>query len=276
MKKNILTAIAALIVSLMLFVMISADSGLIAAETNIMKTEQVNATVIENNIPSNIVEEKFDGKIFTADIIELKEIQTEKTTETPTKPSNKPNKPLTEITTSAKEETTTQINTEIQTEEITQNTSSDSSWAKKEAEYPVATYIWRYMKNLGWSDAVCAGIMGNIMAEVGGQTLNIQPYLYSSGGSYYGICQWYLPYTTRNIAGAGLETQCNYLRDTIKREMNTFGYKYSSYMNYSNFLTLSSPSEAALAFAKCYERCSSSYYGVRQTNAQKAYNYFVG
>ena len=33
--------------------------------------------------------------------------------------------------------------------------------------------------------------------------------------------------------------------------------------------------EAAIAFAKCYERCSSVSYEVRKTNATKAYNYFT-
>ena len=33
--------------------------------------------------------------------------------------------------------------------------------------------------------------------------------------------------------------------------------------------------DAAKAFAKCYERCSSATYNVRQNNAEKAYNYFV-
>ena len=33
--------------------------------------------------------------------------------------------------------------------------------------------------------------------------------------------------------------------------------------------------QAALAFAKCYERCNSAYYKVRQKNAKIAYDYFV-
>ena len=33
--------------------------------------------------------------------------------------------------------------------------------------------------------------------------------------------------------------------------------------------------QAALAFAKSYERCGSGSYGIRQQNALKAYNYFV-
>lgn len=301
MKRNILTATIALILSLILFVIVSAQTTT-AADTINKTTETVEATISEINIPSEIVIKKtIGGKVFTAEIIELKEIHKEAVGIKPSKPiQGKPSKPvveptttpifkeeattqkveetttiLEETTTMLEEETTLEINTET-VEEITTSAPEIDPWAEKEAEYPVATYIWRYMKGLGWNDAVCAGVMGNIMAEVGGQTLNIKPYLYGGGGSYYGICQWYLPYTTRHIAGAGLEAQCDYLRDTVKKEMNNFGYKYSSSMNYSNFLNLSSPSEAAVAFAKCYERCASFSYGVRQSNAQKAYNYFVG
>ena len=50
------------------------------------------------------------------------------------------------------------------------------------------------MKELGWNDYVCAGIVGNLMAEVGGQTLNIDPQL---GNSYYGICHIFISFVYR-------------------------------------------------------------------------------
>lgn len=149
--------------------------------------------------------------------------------------------------------------------------SEDAKWATKAAEYPAATQIWRYMKSLGWNDYVCAGIMGNLMAEVGGQTLNIQYTLY--GKNYYGMCQWSKSYS--KIWGKGLEEQCDFLRDTIEYELDTFGYAYKKGFNYDSFLAMSNERDAALAFAKCYERCNSNYYAIRQTNAEKAYNYFV-
>ena len=150
-------------------------------------------------------------------------------------------------------------------------TSEDVKWEAKKAEYPAATEIWLYMKDLGWNDYVCAGIMGNLMAEVGGQTLNIQYTLY--GKNYYGMCQWSRSYG--KIWGAGLSEQCDFLRDTIKYEMDTFGYAYKKGFNLDSFLALTNERDAALAFAKCYERCNSNYYAIRQTNAEKAYNYFV-
>lgn len=148
----------------------------------------------------------------------------------------------------------------------------EAKWATKAAEYPAATQIWRYMKAQGWNDYVCAGIMGNLMAEVGGQTLDIRYTLSSSG--YYGMCQWSRGYS--QVWGAGLETQCDFLRDTIKYEFDTYGFKYQKGLNFNSFLNMTDAQQAALAFAKSYERCGSGSYGVRQKNALKAYNYFVG
>ena len=55
----------------------------------------------------------------------------------------------------------------------------------------IAEQIWEGMKAKGWSDEVCAGILGNIMAECGGGTLSIQPYAHGDGRTSYGICQWH-------------------------------------------------------------------------------------
>lgn len=148
----------------------------------------------------------------------------------------------------------------------------EAKWATKATEYPAATQIWRYMKAQGWNDYVCAGIMGNLMAEVGGQTLDIRYTLSSSG--YYGMCQWSRGYS--QVWGAGLETQCDFLRDTIKYEFDTYGFKYQKGFNFNSFLNMTDAQQAALAFAKSYERCSSKSYNIRQKNAVKAYNYFVG
>lgn len=148
----------------------------------------------------------------------------------------------------------------------------NKKWADKEAEYPAATAIWRYMKDLRWSDYVCAGIMGNLMAEVGGHTLDIKYRL--KGNGYYGMCQWNKAYKNK-VWGADLTGQCDFLRDTIKYEIDAFGYAYKSNFNFNSFLNLNSEKDAALAFAKCYERCGSDSYSSRQTNATKALKYFT-
>lgn len=153
----------------------------------------------------------------------------------------------------------------------TKRKAEEAKWINKATEYPAATQIWRYMKAQGWNDYVCAGIMGNLMAEVGGQTLNIRYTL--SSGNYYGMCQWSRGYS--EVWGAGLEGQCNFLRDTIKYEFDTYGFKYQKGFNFNSFLNMTDAQQAALAFAKSYERCGSGSYNVRQKNALKAYNYFV-
>ena len=83
-------------------------------------------------------------------------------------------------------------------------------WGEKMKEYPEATTIWKYMKNLGYNDYVCAGIMGNLMTEVGGKTLNIKYWL---KGNYYGMCQWNRAY--KEVWGADLKGQCDFLKETV-------------------------------------------------------------
>lgn len=152
----------------------------------------------------------------------------------------------------------------------------EAMWSEKSGEYPVATQVWRYMKEeLGWNDYVCAGVMGNMMAEVGGQTLNLQPYLYGhSSANYYGLCQWSSRYYP-SIQGADVDAQLDFLASTVKKELDTYGYLFRSGLDYEAFCNLTDAEDAAMAFAKAYERCGSGSYGVRQTNALKAYNYFV-
>ena len=145
---------------------------------------------------------------------------------------------------------------------------------KKKEKYPEARKIWNYLKKMGLNNYVAAGIMGNIMAEVGGQTLNIRPNLYGAGEAYYGICQWSRQYFPA-VQGKNLDYQLSFLKKTIQQEFKTFGYKYSKGFTYKKFTKLKNEKQAALAFAKVYERCSSRYYAVRQVNATKAYNYFV-
>ena len=148
----------------------------------------------------------------------------------------------------------------------------EEKWATKKSQYPEATEIWLFMKNQGWNDYVCAGIMGNIMTEVGGQTLNLQ--VNSNKNGYYGICQWNKNHK-KEIWGKSLEKQLNYLNSNIKSEFDIYGYTYKKDFNFNTFLNLTDEKEAALAFAKSYERCGSGSYNVRQENATKAYNYFV-
>lgn len=153
-----------------------------------------------------------------------------------------------------------------------------AKWETRKTEYPVATKVWLYMKEeLGWNDYVCAGVMGNLMAETGGQTLNLQPNLWGHGPNrgYYGICQWSKKYYP-SIADTSLDYQLDFLRDTVEYEFDTYGKLYQSGMKYEDFTNMTGDCRAtALAFAKAYERCNSKYYSIRQDNAEKAYEYFT-
>ena len=173
-------------------------------------------------------------------------------------------------------EATTTVATEPETEAFVERVETEEEpvenyYYPTEGEYPVATYVWNYLKELGYNDYVCAGIMGNLMIETGGYTLNLDPYAY--GGDYYGICQW-SAYYCPGIQGADLDTQLNYLANTIEYEINVYGFNYSSTMDYNEFLQMTDAGEAAKVFGQCYERGAGS--DVRAECAYAAYAYFVG
>ena len=178
-------------------------------------------------------------------------------------------------TTTTKKTTTTTKPTEETTifYEATKKTTTTTKVSKPKGKYDIAQEVWSYMKDLGWNDYVCAGVMGNLMAETGGQTLNLKPSTYSSGGDYYGICQW-STYYFPEVEDASLSKQLSFMAKTIKSEINMFsdvhGYTYNS------FLQIQDEQTAAKAFAAAYERCDSSTYSVRMKNASVAYAYFVG
>jgi len=144
-------------------------------------------------------------------------------------------------------------------------------WENKKSQYPEATEVWLFMKEQGWNDYVCAGIMGNLMSETGGHTLNLNPKLKHNG--YYGICQWSKTY--KGVWGKNLSKQLEYLKSNIEYEINTYGYAYKKGFDFEDFLALTDEKEVALAFAKTYERCAAKTYKVRQDDATKAYNYFI-
>lgn len=144
-------------------------------------------------------------------------------------------------------------------------------WENKRQEYPEVTKVWEYLKNAGYSDYVCAGIIGNIMTEVGSNTLAIQPLLQTK--EYYGICQWSSYYP--DVWGLSLEEQCKFLITTIENEFSVFGKLYRGGITYEEFEVMTDCRVVALCFAKVYERCGSDGYNARQDNAVTAYNYFV-
>lgn len=138
---------------------------------------------------------------------------------------------------------------------------------KADGNYNQAQTVWNYLRDLGLNEYVCAGIIGNIMAEVGGQTLDISRWPQYSQGTYYGICQW---------AGSRKNRLLNDFGTTLDDQIRFLSVELFEVIPKDNsFYNMQDEKEAALYFAKYYERCSSKYYSVRQTNATKALEYFT-
>ena len=144
-----------------------------------------------------------------------------------------------------------------------------------EDEYFYAREIWEYLRyEMGLNKYCAAGIMGNIMTECGGQTLNIQPYITNSSG-HYGICQWNLRYFPE-VRGKSLHGQLEFLNSTIRWIMNDFGDRYYNGFNYNKFIEITDERVAAKAFAYAYEGSPKPCSQRRLDHATTALNYFEG
>lgn len=152
-----------------------------------------------------------------------------------------------------------------------------AKWAARKAEYPVATEVWLYMKdNFGWSDKVCAGIMGNMMAEIAGGTLNFNRWNIDKS-SGYGMIQWIGSRRTgiKNRYGSApsVEEQLLYMRDEM---FGSNGVKQQiTDRQLEAIMNGESPEQIAYDFARYFERCASFSYNRRRDYARIAYNYFV-
>lgn len=143
------------------------------------------------------------------------------------------------------------------------------------SSYPTAEKVWVYMtQELHYSDYIAAAIIGNMMVECGGMTLNLKWDLQFSDGEYYGLCQWAKRWFP-DIHGKSILTQLEYLYKTMPYEFKTFGRLYKSGFTLEEFLGMEDCREAALAFAQIYERCGEGSYTKRQKCAVQAYEYFT-
>ena len=146
-------------------------------------------------------------------------------------------------------------------------------WEIRAEEYPVATKVWLFLKEeLGYSDAVCAGIIGNMMAECGGHTLDLQWNLYNSS-YHYGLCQWSSKYYPE-MQGANLEDQLAFMAVSFPKIIDRYGYLYQSGMKHEQFKVMDDCGDAAIAFCVIYERPGGNQ-NYRRGLAEKAYNYFT-
>ena len=142
-----------------------------------------------------------------------------------------------------------------------------------EEEHYYAAMVFNYFMQRGFTEEATCAIIGNMMIETSGGDLALKPSIYSKSGNYYGLCQWSLKYypETKDIP---FDHQLEYLFNTMPWEFNTFGRLYEDGFEYEDFIRMTDPAEAALAFAKVYERCTPISYKLRENAAIKAYKYF--
>lgn len=134
-------------------------------------------------------------------------------------------------------------------------------------EYFVAGTVYEYLSGRGWPDVAIAGALGNMMAECGGQTLDLQWNIYGGGGGYYGLCQWSLRFGPE-VAGRSVTGQLNYMMGNLEENMEQFGG------DYDRFLALEDAGQAARYFCTYYERGSGGW--VRARNACEALAWIRG
>ena len=146
-------------------------------------------------------------------------------------------------------------------------------------EYPEAQLIWDTMISWGWTAETCAGIIGNMMAEIGGGTLNLSNWN-SNGGCGYGLIQW--TSNRRSILKSRygsyptIEQQLIFMRDELFGINNTRQQVSSSVLDkIMNANGNETPESIAFCFASNYERCASRYRAKRQGYARIAYEYFM-
>lgn len=154
----------------------------------------------------------------------------------------------------------------------------EENWRVRAEEYPVATQAWLYMKNeLGFSDIVCAGIMGNMMAECGGcWTSDLDWDVSSSSG--YGMIQWLGGRKQQlfSIYGSNpsVENQLDFVKDELYGTNGVTKQVTDSQLD--KIMNAENPEDCAYAFACYYERCGEGHRWVRRDYARRAYEYFVG
>jgi hypothetical protein len=141
-------------------------------------------------------------------------------------------------------------------------------------EYPVAEIVWKFLTvNMGYSNYVAAGIMGNMMVECGGFTLKLDWDAINPSSKCYGLCQWH-PRFHQSVQGGNLQTQLEYAAISFPYILKTQASAYRYNFTYEEFLNMTDVYEIAKAFCLIYERPGG--YDIRRGDcAAKAYNYFV-
>lgn len=138
---------------------------------------------------------------------------------------------------------------------------------RMKSEHLAAGRVYEYLHMRGYSVPVIAGILGNMMAECGGQTLELDWDLYDGEGRYYGLCMWSIEYGP-DVQGAEMNGQLAYLTGSIQKIMAQSGG------DFDEFRSLQDAGAAARYFCTYYERA----YGAKERaeNAEKALAWLTG
>ena len=147
-------------------------------------------------------------------------------------------------------------------------------WELRMEEYPTATIVWKHLTEvMGCNNYVAAGIIGNMMAECGGQTLKLDWSARNATG-HYGLCQWSPGFST--VQGADLQGQLNFMIESFPAQIDRWGdICYKKDFGYKEFMAMEDAEEAAYAFCVIYERPGPGTYSQRRANALKALEYFT-
>ena len=146
-------------------------------------------------------------------------------------------------------------------------------------KYPEAQLIWDTMISWGWTPETCAGIIGNMMAEIGGGTLDLSDWN-SNGGCGYGLIQWTggrrSLIKSRYGSYPNIEQQLIFMRDELFGTNNTRKQVSDANLNViMNSNGKQTPESIAMCFASYYERCAKQYRARRKGYARIAYEYFM-
>jgi hypothetical protein len=151
---------------------------------------------------------------------------------------------------------------------------TDAIRSFKIQEYPVASQVYYYLIDNGIPEIAACGIIGNLMAETGGNTLMLNPYI---GNYYYGLAQWGGGRKNMLLSRYHNPSHIEQAQFILDEMRGTNGVsRQVTEEQYNLIINSTSAQDAALYFAKYYERCASWTYSVRQTNSIIAYNYFIG
>lgn len=144
------------------------------------------------------------------------------------------------------------------------NSASNSGGVALEGS-EVSEQIWNFLvKDMGYSEVVAAGILGNAMQESGGNTLNIDPTVSNSAG-YYGVFQW--SPDTAGVVGKDLAGQLQYFKDEWISTFDSYAKNYKAGFSYEEFKKMTDVEQATIAFATIMERYEGRVNGVWQSYA---------